>query len=105
MPKINAEGVTLATGPAPVPVRLTVCGLPVRLSAMPIEAVRVKGAVGVNVTWMAQLVPCAKELPQLFVSKKSPALAPVMLMLVMLKLAFPVLERVTLCPALVVPTF
>jgi hypothetical protein len=98
-------GVRLTTGAVPVPVRLTVCGLPAALSEMLTAAVRVPAAVGVNVTLIVQLPLAATELPQVFVSAKSPALVPVMLMLVMLKLALPVLLRVTFCAALVTPTF
>jgi len=50
-----------------VPVRLTVCGLPVALSVMVTEAVRLPGAVGVNVTLMVQLLPANTELPQVLV--------------------------------------
>jgi hypothetical protein len=52
-------------GLVPVPVRLTVCGLPAALSATEIEAVRVPEAAGVNVTLMVQLAPATIELPQL----------------------------------------
>jgi hypothetical protein len=94
-----------AVAAVPVPVRLTVCGLPAALSEMLTDAVRVPAAVGVNVTLIVQLPPAATELPQVFVSAKSAVLVPVMLMLVMLKLVLPVLLRVTLCARLVTPTF
>jgi hypothetical protein len=94
-----------APAAVPVPVRLTVCGLPAALSETLTVAVRVPAAVGVKVTLIVQLLFAATELPQVFDSAKSPVLVPVMLMLVMLKLEFPVLLKVTLCAALVVPTF
>lgn len=50
-----------------MPVRLTVCGLPVALSVMVTEAVRLPGAVGVNVTLTVQLLPANTELPQVLV--------------------------------------
>ena len=50
-----------------MPVRLTVCGLPVALSVMVTEAVRLPGAVGVKVTLMVQLPPAGTELPQVLV--------------------------------------
>ena len=83
-----------------VPVRLAVCGLPEALSVTLKLPVRVPDAVGVNVTLMAQFPPAARELPQLSVSAKSP----LAMMLVMIRDAVPVLDSVTVCPALVVPT-
>ena len=64
------------------------------MSEMLTAAVRVPAAAGVNVTVIAQLPAAATELPHVFVTEKSPGFAPVALMLVMLKLAFPVLLRV-----------
>ena len=86
----------LAAAPvlAPVPERLTVCGLPVALSVRVTAAVRVPLAVGVKVTLIVQLAPAATLDPQLLVWAKSPALVPVSAMLVMLKAALPVLFRV-----------
>ena len=76
--------------------RLTVCGLPAALSVMLTEAMRVPGPEGVNVTLAVQVAPAASELPHVLVRVKSPALAPVTRMLVMLKAALPVLVAVTL---------
>ncbi len=61
----------------PVPERLTVCGLPLALSVMLTEAVRVPVAEGVKVTLIVQLAPAATELPHVLVCAKSPALVPV----------------------------
>jgi len=87
-----------------VPERLTVCGLPLALSVMLTEAVRLPLADGVNVTLIGQLPSAATELPQVLLSEKSLAFVPVTVMLVMLKGALPVLLRVTVCAPLVVPT-
>jgi len=65
---VRLVGETLVVDAAPVPVRLTVCGLPGALSKMLIDAVRAPAAVGVNVTLIVQLLFAATELPQVFVS-------------------------------------
>jgi hypothetical protein len=88
----------------PVPVSATVCGLPAALSATLTFAVRVPEAVGVNVTLMEQDAPAATDPPQVLVSEKSPAFAPVMLTLVTVNVAVPLLVRVTTKGALDVPT-
>jgi hypothetical protein len=64
----------------------------------------VPDAVGSNVTLIVQVVAGATELPQLLVCAKSPGFVPVMLMLLMVKAAFPGLLNVRLLAALVVPT-
>jgi hypothetical protein len=99
----RVEAERLVTGPLPVPVKLTVCGLPKALSVMLTEAVRLPVAVGAKVTLILQLPPAGTELPQLLDSLKSPAFVPVTAMPVMVKAAVPVLLRVTACAALVVP--
>ena len=105
LPNVRVVAERLTTGAAPVPVRLTVCGLPAALSAILTAAVRAPAAVGVNATLIVQLPPAATEPPHVLLTEKSPAFAPVRLMPLMLKLVFPVLSRVVLCAALVVPTF
>ena len=65
--KVRLVAVRLAAGPVPVPVRLTVCGLPLALSVMLTEAVRLPGAEGVNVTLIVQLPPAATKLPHVLV--------------------------------------
>ena len=57
-------------------------------------ALRVPIAIGVKVTLIVQLAPTATELPHVFVCAKSPALAPVMAMLLMLNVVLPVLLNV-----------
>ena len=88
----------------PVPERLTFCGLPLTLSEMLTEAVRLPLTKGVNVTLIVQREKAPNDLPQVLVSEKSLAFVPVTVMLVMPKAPLPVLLRVTVCAALVVPT-
>ena len=66
--KVRPEGDRLTWLERPVPVRLTVCGLPAALSEMLTVAVRVPAAVGVNVTLIVQLPLAPTELPQVLVS-------------------------------------
>jgi hypothetical protein len=67
LPKARLEGETLAAAEVPVPERLTVCGLPVALSAMLRDALRVPAAAGVKVTLIVQLAPASTLDPQLLV--------------------------------------
>jgi hypothetical protein len=71
-----------------------VCGLPLALSEIVTVALRVPIAIGVKVTLIVQLAPTATELPHVLVCAKSPALAPVMAMLLMLNVVLPVLLNV-----------
>src|SRR5207244_8439377 len=73
----------------PVPDNATFCGLPAALSLMLSAALRVPLAVGLKLTLIVQLAPAANELPQLVVREKSPALVPVIAMLLMVKLVVP----------------
>jgi hypothetical protein len=59
-------------------------------------------AVGVNVTVNVQLLDAASELPQVLVCPKSPGFEPVKEMLLMARVAFPVLCRENVCELLVV---
>jgi hypothetical protein len=88
----------------PVPVRLKLCGLPVALSVTLTAAVRVPVAVGVKVTLIVQVPPAATLDPQELLWAKSPELVPVTAMPEIVRLALPVLERVTAWAALLVPT-
>jgi hypothetical protein len=107
---VRLVGTKDAVGVPPAPVKGTVCGLPVALSVMLTDPVRVPAAVGVNVTMMVQ-VPCGGTLSLLAkhvlvgagASAKSPALVPVRLTLVMLRAEVPVFVSVTVCWGLVVP--
>ena len=67
LPKARLVGVRPSTGAVPVPERLTVCGLPLALSVMLTEAVRLPLAEGVKVTLMVQWALAATELPQVLV--------------------------------------
>ena len=88
----------------PVPVNLTICGLPPPLSAMESVALRLPIAVGLNFSVIEQLLAAATDEPQLLVSLKSPGLVPPKVMLVTLRAVVPTLVRVTVCAALVTPT-
>ena len=85
-------GERLATGAVPVPVRLTVCVAGLALSVMVKEPLLEPLAVGVKVTLRVQLALAARLEPQVLVWEKSP----LAVMLVMLRVALPVLLRVTL---------
>ena len=61
----------------PVPFRVTVCGEPVALSTTAKVAVRAPPAVGVKVVLNVQLKPESNSEGQLSLKLKSPALAPV----------------------------
>jgi hypothetical protein len=69
------------------------------------EALRAPIAVGVNVTLIEQLFPAKILLPHLFVWEKSPGFEPERPMLVMLRVAVPLLVSVTLCAALAASKF
>ena len=56
----------------PVPLKLTVCGLPLALSLTLSVPVRVPLAVGLKPTVIEHPDPAATDLPQLLVSLKSP---------------------------------
>ena len=91
----------MALDAAPVPVRLTVCGLPVALSVTVIVPGWLPVTVGVKVTLMEQLAPAAREVGQVLVWAYGALAA----MLVMVRAAVPELVSVTVCAALVVFTF
>jgi hypothetical protein len=94
----------LMAAAVPVPERVTVCGLPLALSATLSVAERVPLAEGVKVTLVVQLPPAATELPQVLVWAKLLALVPESAMLVMLKAALPPLVSVIVFAVPVEPT-
>ena len=100
---VKLLGVTVNCGvlEAPVPVSDTFCGLLEAESVSVSVPVRVPAPVGVKVTLMVQLTPAARLLPQLLLWEKSP-LAVMELMLMELAVS---LVAVTVCGALLVPTF
>src|SRR5579862_3862437 len=103
---VKLVGEIFAAGPPvlPVPVRATDCGLPVALSATEIDAVRVPTAVGANRTLIVQFPPAVTARSQVLDSEKSPAFAPVIVMLEIDNVALPVLNKVTPLGELVTPT-
>ena len=81
-----------------MPLRLTVCTLPTTpllLSVKVSDPLRLPLAAGVNITAIVQFAPAASVMPHVLACAKSLALVPVTAMLVMLKVALPVLLRVT----------
>src|SRR3989475_10893965 len=108
LPKATLFADNVTAGAMPVPVRVIVCGLPGASSTMFSVALRIPVASGVKLTLIVQLAPGATEpapLGQVLpaAKAKSAACAPVMVMLVRFSGA-PLLVRVTVCAALVVPT-
>jgi len=67
LPKAKLVGDKLTAGVAPVPERLTACGLPLALSVTVMVPGWLPMAVGVKVTLMEQLAPAATEAPQVLV--------------------------------------
>src|SRR5437660_901588 len=109
LPKLRLVGLKLTPGAlVPLPLKATVCGLPLALSVILTLALRVPVAVGVNVTLMVQEAPAANVLELLghvLVWAKSPALVPVRPILLMVRAAVPLLVSATAWAALVVLTF
>jgi hypothetical protein len=64
-PKLKLVGESFAL--VPIPVSVTLCGLPAASSVMLRTAMRVPDPVGPNVTLIVQLAPATNELPQLWV--------------------------------------
>jgi len=95
--KVRVSGESVTTGTTPVPVRDTLCGLPVALSVMLTLAVRLPVAVGLKVTLIVQFAPAARVAllaGQVFVSAKSPLSVPVTAILAIVSEAVPVLFSV-----------
>src|SRR5437870_2723503 len=104
-PKARLVGAKVTAGAMPVPASDTDCGLPGASSVMVTVAVRALAAVGVNVRLIRQLAPATTVAPFVQVvpaaMAKSPGFEPARAMLVMLRVAVPLLVRVTVCPGLV----
>ena len=92
--KPRLEAVRLTTGPLPVPVKVTLCGLSGALSVMVIAAVRLPTAPGVKITLIEQLPPAATDAEHVVVWEKSEAFVPVTVMEEMLKGTLPVFVKV-----------
>ena len=84
-------GERLTTGPVPVPVRLTVCVAGLALSVIVNVPLLELVAVGLKVTLRVQPAPAATLEPQVLVWEK----LPLTVMLVIVRLAFPVFLSVT----------
>ena len=106
--KVRLVGVRVTAGAAaaPVPVRLTVCGEPVALSAIDSEAVNAPVAAGLNSTEIVQLAAAAKEVVQVFAEmRKDVAFVPSAAVSdVSVSAAVPEFFIVTTCAAVVMPT-
>lgn len=100
--KVLLTGVNV-TGTMPVPESGTVCGLPGALSVMVKAPVRDPAWFGVKTIAILQFCPAANVLPHGLmdvVCAKSPLVA----MLAIVRVAFPVLARITFFPPLLAPT-
>lgn len=94
-----------AVGAVAIPVSVTLCGLDGALSANCKVACRIPVAVGVNVMPTVHVALATTPAPLHVFAEiaKSPALVPVIVAVVMFKVAFPVFCTVTVAAALVVP--
>jgi hypothetical protein len=81
----------------PVPLRVTVCGEPLALSATERAAVKLPVPEGIKMTETAHVASAARDVPQVFVCVKVDAFVPVMLMPVMVSVAVPEFVSVTVC--------
>src|SRR5438874_299907 len=91
----------------PVPLSATVCGLPLALSVIDRLALRVPVAVGVKVTLMLQEALAARVvglMGHMLVWVKSPALVPLIPIVLMVRSALPLLVSVTVWAVLLVLT-
>lgn len=102
-PKLRLVELRMAAGLAtPVPLRATLWGLEGALSVTAREAEVAPEVTGAKISEMVQLAPALTLEPQVLVSPKYLALAPVMAMLLMLSVALPVFVIVTTRNELVV---
>lgn len=92
-PNRRAVGLKLATGAPPVPESGTLLGLPEKLVTKVKLAENAPAALGVNVIPTRQLFPAAREAPQVLEEMaKLVGLVPVREILVIVKVAVPVLD-------------
>ena len=97
---VRLDGFSTANGPSPLPLRLTICGLPLASSVTANIPERVPGCVGVNVTEAVQLAPTASVALHVLVCAKSPdAVMPEIFIV-----EVPLLVSCTGCAELVDPT-
>jgi hypothetical protein len=102
--KLRLAGPTVAAAATPVPLKGTVCGLPVALSLILSEDDRLPVFPGVNVTLIVQLAFTASVFPHVWVCEKYALLPVVILIVVNDRVAVPVLVSVTTCALLLTPT-
>jgi hypothetical protein len=88
----------------PIPLSAILCGDPVALSVMVIEAVTAPVADGEKCPWMVQVRLAARLVQPMFENWNEDAPVPVTAMLVNFTVVVPVLVTVTVCEALLVPT-
>jgi hypothetical protein len=103
LPKLRLDGENETPGEAcrvPVPLRETVCGLPVALSVTESVPLKLPEVAGVKVTLMVQFAAAARLEPQLLVCEKFPV-TPIA---EIVSVAVPELVSVTGIFELVVPT-
>jgi hypothetical protein len=101
LPKLRLVGAKDTAGAVvPVPLSVTVCGLPPALSVIVTLPLRVPPTVGVKVTEIVHVPAAAIEAPQVLLWLKSPLAA----MLLIVSAADPVLVSVTVWAALLVFT-
>lgn len=90
---------------APVPVRATVCGVPVALSAIDRLAFNAPVAAGLNATETVQMAPAASDVPQVVADLRNEVgFVPVMVSEDRVTVPVPVFLMVTSWAAVVVPT-
>jgi len=87
-----------------VPLKVTVCGLSLALSAMDSVPLAAPVAVGVNTTLMVQALPAPREVPQVLLGAWKTVLPVVIVMLVKVSVAVPELVTVSDWGALATPT-
>lgn len=97
---VKLAGESAITGATPVPETTTVCDVAGARTLTARFADAAPLAVGVNVTLIVQVAPAASELPQLLVCANG---AGTVIELID-RAEPPVLDRVTLCAGVVVPT-
>ena len=100
---VNTDTRGVMENPAPVPVRVTVCGAPAALSPIETAALRAPAANGENVTSIVHVLPGASEAPHVLVCAKSAPFTPVSVMLPIVSGAVPLLVYVMRWAPLVVP--
>jgi hypothetical protein len=104
--KVKPGAEKLTAGAVPVPLKVTVCGLPLALSVKTSEALKLPVVAGVNVTLTAQVLPGVTVAPVQVSAllAKSLGFVPPRAAVEMLRLLVPVLVTVTVWAALVVLT-